>query len=635
MKKYLKYLSFLAIILCYSITKVKADTTRINIDYSITNTTANTYMEEIKQYFQQENEYNNKIMISLANCNINNANVSTFGAPSCMATIGSQTYVTLNTPVINIIVNTYYNGYTSKIDSYYINIYKNRYSSTRQEIAFMYTPYITGQNTGAIYGLKVAVNEYETYKTQIQQWLYNQAHRYSGSDGSTPDGFSFVSQSDVEITGMETTQFMGYIYYSDFDLYYIGSKMTNYNETREITTFCNQATNDSNELTNFVTYETGISSQTLTCGDTIETYVEQQNNVPQYNEKINYYHSGEVKSIDMYFLRNITNNKYKITIESEVFNQNTFTPTNYKFYGKKCNNQTCYWEEVNNNSNVSNQTYTYDTNKIIIDFDLTIDTSNYYEIKLGIETKAKMFDLKIEDIQNENFTFDFNEVGIEYNIEVYDTLNEIKAIYINSKSQDINYRFYLKNDREYAYQYFYKFIKENNIVESGISTTNFKVSYFENNNNEQLPGLMLGSLDNMGELYIETGLIELGPNKPNVLYIYMEDEQGTLQDNYVYYNDQVYYTYTNNFTFNINYGNTNETINYEVNNQFLNNQFNNANKVDFSTINEIVQEYEQYKEQWLDIFYSFYEPLPQIVKHIFIILYFTMLAYGIFLIYKD
>lgn len=428
------------------------------------------------------------------------------------------------------------------------------------------------------------------------------------------------------------------IYYATKPIYFNNIQYANQTNNKTIQETCNITPSNQWTDAKFI-YNDDTMSTELSCGDSITTYYEQMNSAPVYNEKMNIYYAGETKSIDMFFLHD-TQDTYKIEIESTSFNQDDFTPTQYILYGEKCdevNGKTCYFEQKENinNSSISNINYEYENNKIIITFDINIDLDNYRYMKLSIVNKPKLYDIKIKNINNTSFLLDLNEIGHKYSLITTMQLNEINAIYVNAKSGTINYRFYEKRIQEYGQTTYYEYDKTNNVVEKSIGTTIFKSSYFENDSGIYEYWL-LATNEEYGNFYIQSGDIRLGTNSNVALYIAGEEqENGRVGETSIYMSDEVYFSFTQNFNLTINYGNTHDNIEYQVTNTYLATAFNNISKTDFGILTDIVEQYEEYKEEWLELFYTIYNPMPNIIKQIITIIYFLGCSYGIFLIFKD
>lgn len=422
-----------------------------------------------------------------------------------------------------------------------------------------------------------------------------------------------------------------WIYYSSLPVYY--SNIDTSLNDEKIEDLCNKTI--SNYWTQAKIYYADSEINELKCGDSFTTYTNQK----KWNEKIKVYYEKDTKSIDMHFLDDIQDT-YKIEIESEKFNQNNFTPTDYIFYGEKCDNingKTCYWEqkENSNSSTITNINYKYEENKIIITFDLDINLENYIMMKLAIINSIEEYSINIANMNNTEFLLDLNQIGHNYTLVTTMQLNNINALYVNSKSGTINYKFYEKRIQEYGDTTYYEYDKINNIVENSISTATYKNSFFINDSGMYTYWL-LATNDYKGNFYIQSGDIKLGENSNVALYIAgTEKEDGRVGETSIYMSDEVYFSFTTNYDLTINYGDINENINYKVTNTYLSTKFENVNNQDFGILTDIVEEYEQYKTDWLLLFYSIYDPLPKVLKDSLIAMYFLGLCYGIFIIFRN
>lgn len=346
-------------------------------------------------------------------------------------------------------------------------------------------------------------------------------------------------------------------------------------------------------------------------------YYSFQNSREKYYLKWTINFSRQLSSLDIYLPYETWNSKFEIDITSEEYN-NDFIPSAYRFYGKKCNGDTCYWEQTTTNVSISNDSYESINNGIKIKFELQASNNNYEEIKLAIVTLAKNCNITISDTTTDIYYYDINVVGDNYSLNHFTPYGNIIGILINSKNNNnINYRTYSKRNKEWDNITFYQYIKDINTIKDSISSDVYKVDNF----------------------YIETTTQNLGSNSLYELYILLTS-MGTNQtpiqeDYYIYTSTDVYYTKSNNMTFNIQYENIDETITINNQNSFISSELNNVTSVNFDYMQQLVNEYRQYKEDWIELFESIYNPLPEVIKNMLVIIYFMALCYGIFLIFKD
>lgn len=589
-KKFLKYSSFLVITLCFSIIKANASivsTTYQDSKEYLFDTTETYSFEYDGHTFTYETTGDYTATISMDGVT---QNISTTRQDSL------QWLVWRNNTTGKY--EFYANGPTAQGTSgskTYINNYTNNSNGCEPNIQ---ADYVEKGNCNYFSGLmESSWKTYYKYDTNTQTWT-----------GNT------LNTSDLQY----------YFYYisENNDLRIFGGNIS-------VGTYVNTWPQPSLQNLNWYNFESGSGPSPIIFLDKYEVYYSQQ-----------------IQSLDLYFINSTQNEKYQIEIESTNFTQANYTPSYYRFYGEKCNTTngvTCWWEQIsNNNSSITNDTYTYENNKIIIEFDLTIDTSNYNFIKVAIGVLPNMFDLTIRNTNNTNFSIDLNNIGSEYNLISYNVMDELKALYIDSKSNDINYRYYIKRPLEYDTISSYYYDKQNNIIENSIDSTIFKQGYYEIDTQPFYGGVeatynnSLGQYTELGNYYIETGLIQLGPNKRYALYIASEIfNRDRYSQHNIYVNDKVYYGYTNDFTLKIEYGNTHIDTTYNVTNEYLASAFENVSDVNFESIKDIINEYEEYKDQWLAIFNSIYDPMPNVIKHILVVIYFMACSYGIFLIFKD
>ena len=443
---------------------------------------------------------------------------------------------------------------------------------------------------------------------------------------------------------------MNLIYYSSIPIYYVDARNINESQNstnQDINTVCSLNRYSSNYTWN-IYYNEGITDRLLSCGDEYPTYIEfEEEATPEYFLHEDYgYINKQIDSLDFYYFHYLdTAIEEYIEIQETMTDtsSNNYNVTGYKFLGKKCNGGnginenkgTCWWEEINNNYwSISSDTYTIENNIYTINFKFNFDISNenYKVVKLAVQHKPSNFNLKIFTRDESGTKYqdnDINTIRWDYSQEWIHINNNVVGIYTTNKPEydNIEYRFYTKRNREYQLISFYNYKKEKKeITSERIDSLIYKTYYLATNNIQY---------------WIETGTINLGTNYPNNLYIF--NTYGVNQADIIrpYFNTQVYYVMQENILDNIviNYtGNNNniqENIKVKVSNDLMREEYENSTSVNFDGLMEIVEEYKQYKEEWLSLFYNIYDYLPQIIKHILIVTYFLLHCYGIFLIFKD
>ena len=360
------------------------------------------------------------------------------------------------------------------------------------------------------------------------------------------------------------------------------------------------------------------------------------------------YINRQIQSLDMYINVGLSQvplqdtRTFKMEYTFNTNSSNAYRIKGYYMYGKVCNNndqlgteKTCWWEEVPNTYwNITNDTETDNTTsytyEFTLNYDLTNSTTTYDQIKLAIEQMPSEFKLKVYSYETDRSnSFDLNVMKKEYSKEIISITHNINGILVDKKptnNNTINYRFYQKRTSEWGLglNYFYYYYKDKNTISDQTIPTSIYETY----------------TDGATTFWIETGTILLGENENNKLYIFSSYEETEQAQSYkFYFNTDVYYTISKSFEFIINYTGDGTQINEEVkpyiDNNFIQEEYNNSTIVDLSNIEEIIEEYKQYKEQWLLLFNSVYQYIPNILKNLLLILYTILHCYGIYLIFKD
>lgn len=605
MKKYLKYLSFLAIILCFSISKVYAYDT-LTIDYETYDHTSNeNFYNEMKTYIDNNNTYNRNYILARDN----------------------------NYYGYEVIIMQPFSGYTScyEISKLYASVFYQNYDSTDNILATYIFFYGNTNDINNCIGTRrmyyISANDYNakgnTYNTfieNIRNVLNRETYSYWGDNFN---GIEYMFNKNT-FPGPNIPSVVGEIGYSTLPIKYIDNYYVNGESANRTNKTEQQICNEKTIITDAYDTEVEYKGNILNCGDNYPTYIDYTNDIPTYIEQYDINYTKEIKSIDIYHtLPNIQKEKWKIEIE----NDEIITPT-YTIYGKKCENTTCYWENANNGY-ISN-TNTEKTNNITtITFEEqeTIGTYTTYKIAIEINTEEES-NIKIYNIENTNINVDINTIGKEYNIESY-IVTTNTGILVNGKNNNLNYRTYTKRDTPFKDITYYQYHKSSNLVKEDLQSNIFKIGLTTTNR------ILYGSEKLTTYYYIQTTNLEIGANSDNSLYILLLPFENSNNIYYVYYNTEVYYTKSNNLTFTIDYNNTQTTKTVNVDNGYITNNYNNITNINLSDIERIVLEYEQYKNDWIELWESIYNPLPNIIKHIMIILYTGALTYGIFLIWKD
>lgn len=628
-KKLCLFLSILTISLFYKIEITKADiTSSINFNYG---TGDRTIYQEIQQYVENNNTNNYDYLIGKT---------------------GSRYYIFLQK-----------NDATRKIDKIYISSWEKKDTSTQYRIGQALVFHTTSNMPNGYYVDRITQSDWVNNTSAKTTFINNMinALRGTGLTSGIPSYLGGIYYKD-------NTPELEYInngiefYYSSIPLYMINKKSfkSSLNNTVRFPENGSEATNDSieticnnNDFT--ISYDQNLTinynNLQMECGQEYPTVSNQYSN--EYTIDIKNDFEKQIQSIDIYVdseTYTTYDRKYKLEFEYKEGFTNTYLVKAYKFYGKKCNinnnnqnNKTCWWEEIQqDNSNpiiyVDNdsETYTQDTYTYELELIYDMTGQDYKEIKLAIVNDSKNFDFTIKSTTDNDIDYELNTIYYDYCREITTINKSIAGILVNQKptiKNDIMYRFYTKVNGNEAtdtgqISYYYYNKKWNQIQDKWVAYDNY-IYYKE-------PRL-LGYIYN----WILTGTIEMGENKEETLFIFMSytNDNGRNDIYKNYFNTQVYYTITDNMNkININYtgtgGNIQQNIEVDIQATYIAEEQDYLLSGTFTYLSEIIEEYTQYKNEWINLFDNIYQPMPRIIKQIAIFLYSMLWIFGIYKITK-
>ena len=268
-------------------------------------------------------------------------------------------------------------------------------------------------------------------------------------------------------------------------------------------------------------------------------------------------------------------------------------------------------------------------------YDYTIDIGDYEIVKLGIGFSTNLnnnlnnYNLSLESKNETTIYTDLNYISGDFNREEFKIYSNYLSILVQSKdtSQNLDYYNWMKaynnwvinenhtiTNMDYLFPYTYKYTINNGTI--------------ENNEISQTPNNMYnGSSLSYSRLTL---------NNNTALYLGMYFIDRVTETRYwVYFTDEVYYTMSNDLIFNTDYNNNQETITTIQAPSNVREEYSNAYTINLSEIEEIIINYRNKKNEWLNLFNSIYEPMPQTIKNILVVGYTILLGYAIFLIFKD